>query len=419
MQLLSTTKAVDPNLVLFLRPTSANLFPWCQEFLLDTLLSSDHCPHQRLQMPVSTTTSKPHASSRTLRPSSGNMERTHVVDKTTRYFDPPSYHRDENLRPSSPVGATLAEELSRAGAKEPGSVSSKDLRGPDGILVFGIRVSHPDLSFPLTMTSSNATETFVAEGDITEVDITFDDIPVEISDLRTTISQIPTDVVADDGQNEYGAAPPAQDIPRSRRPRGPTGAADPGPSQRSGRHHRAMGPHTLRERRLLFLRAMHTMSNQPEPDPKLPRAVLNTSPTVYRGSQWKIEAGVLGDRHGSSSSSHPKLPEYMVKYGGSAVALLRARRELLHAEVRRTNSAKMLGQGSSSQTQVEVVEVPQIDEDSLKTRTERQRHDHEREELARALRDADIDAADLDEGDMEDVVNAVISAAAEAARFMG
>lgn len=161
------------------------------------------------------------------------------------------------------------------------------------------------------------------------------------------------------------------------------------------------------------------MSNQPEPDPKLPRAVLNTSPTVYRGSQWKIEAGVLGDRHGSSSSSHPKLPEYMVKYGGSAVALLRARRELLLAEVRRTNSAKMLGQGSSSQTQVEVVEVPQIDEDSLKTRTERQRHDHEREELARALRDADIDAADLDEGDMEDVVNAVISAAAEAARFMG
>lgn len=113
MQLLSTTKAVDPNLVLFLRPTSANLFPWCQEFLLDTLLSSDHCPHQRLQMPVSTTTSKPHASSRTLRPStSGNMERTHVVDKTTRYFDPPSHHRDENLRPSSPVGATLGTYLS-------------------------------------------------------------------------------------------------------------------------------------------------------------------------------------------------------------------------------------------------------------------------------------------------------------------
>lgn len=86
------------------------------------------------------------------------------------------------------------------------------------------------------MTSSNATETFVAEGDITEVDITFDDIPVEISDLRTcctswcastlvingrlvahtgtTISQIPTDVVADDGQNEYGAAPPAQGTSR-------------------------------------------------------------------------------------------------------------------------------------------------------------------------------------------------------------
>lgn len=106
----------------------------------------------------------------------------------------------------------------------------------------------------------------------------------------------------------------------------------------------------------------------------------------------------------------------MVKYGGSPIAFLNAQRATIVAELRQNRTGKqrgLLGQQPN---------VPQPAQN--KTSRQQQREDEQelrerqREEVAKFLRDAEFDATDLDEGDMEDVVNAVMSAAAEVARFV-
>lgn len=153
------------------------------------------------------------------------------------------------------------------------------------------------------------------------------------------------------------------------------------------------------------------MSNKPEP--MLPRAVLRASAPANTRTQWRIEAGTLGKRVRSSGC---KAPEYMVKYGGSPIAFLNAQRATIVAELRQNRTGKqrgLLGQQPN---------VPQPAQNTPSRQQQREDEqelrERQREEVAKFLRDAEFDATDLDEGDMEDVVNAVMSAAAEVARFV-
>ena len=93
----------------------------------------------------------------------------------------------------------------------------------------------------------------------------------------------------------------------------------------------------------------------------------------------------------------------MAQHGGSATAFLRTRREHL-TEIQGHNTHQLCGPGSQSPGSEG---APDLQELARAQDPELQRHGHEGEELACALRDADLHAADLSEDIMEDVVNAV------------
>ncbi|KAI0711819.1 hypothetical protein C8T65DRAFT_182439 [Cerioporus squamosus] len=158
------------------------------------------------------------------------------------------------------------------------------------------------------------------------------------------------------------------------------------------------GSHTLRERRMTYLRNMYAMLDQPEPD--VPRAILRATSAVRR-TKWEIEAGVVG--------KHPrrKQPAFVAQYRGSSDALLHRQRQLIFEEVH-----KKRGGSLRSLLNYKHPEVPQ----SVGEEPSNWNNVH-RMEVEEMMRGANLDASDLDEADMDGVVSAVMSAATEAARL--
>lgn len=143
------------------------------------------------------------------------------------------------------------------------------------------------------------------------------------------------------------------------------------------------------------------MLDQPEPD--VSRAFLRTTNAVRR-TKWEIEAGVVG-----SWSKLPtrKSPAFVAQYDGFPDILLHRQREAIARELRKMGSAK-----SRCLMRLMPPEVPQ----SVGEESSPWSNSH-RLDIEEMLRSADFDARDLDEADMNGVVSAVMSAAAEAARL--
>ncbi|KAI0750266.1 hypothetical protein C8Q80DRAFT_1120260 [Daedaleopsis nitida] len=270
-------------------------------------------------------------------------------------------------------------------------------------------------------------EGLVPEEDIAEIGIAFGDLPLaEISALRSTASALLVNVVED--RDAY-----SNDITMSfTRPvvmSGKCGTRSSAAEVSCENRHTVKGPETLRERRMSYLRAMHAMSNQPEARPPLPVIPISV-PGV---TEWKIEAGVLGARRPPTSW---KIPEFVVKYGGSPKAHLRAQRGALAAEVQRRRTDRLLGRvaqlvpvpvlaprpskcqavATHERERLELDKQRQLEAHSVREEASRAK-ERERQEIEEYLRSADIDAADLDERNMRDVVDAVMMAAAEATRL--
>ena len=144
------------------------------------------------------------------------------------------------------------------------------------------------------------------------------------------------------------------------------------------------------------------MLNQPEPD--VPRAILRATSAIHR-TRWEIEAGVVGSWH--------KLPKgksraFVAQYGGSPHDMLQRQRQAITQEIREKRGGKLRGPIGPKEPQ-----VPQgVGEDSFFW--DRSTH---RIDIEQMMRSANFDASDLDEADMNSVVSAVMSAAAEAARL--
>ncbi|KAI0750247.1 hypothetical protein C8Q80DRAFT_679514 [Daedaleopsis nitida] len=274
------------------------------------------------------------------------------------------------------------------------------------------------------------TEGLVPEEDITEIDIRFDDMTFEISALRSTTSPIPVDVVEDDGYSDDVATSSAHNV-LSGNCGTISGAAEA--SRSIYEHHR--GPETLRERRMSYLRAMHAMSKSNRQEPNLPPAVLATSvsasASVADRPEWTIEAGILGSRRGNK----PRIPEFAARYGGSPIAYLRAQRDTIVAEVRRRRTDRLVGRALHPHVGVASSRVPSdYQEAYARARELDKQHQREinrkreealrmqeverqRQEIEECLRTADLDAADLDERSLQDVIEAVIAAAAQTAHL--
>ncbi|RPD69708.1 hypothetical protein L226DRAFT_575364 [Lentinus tigrinus ALCF2SS1-7] len=289
--------------------------------------------------------------------------------------------RDENSRPSSPVGLTLAEEMVRSGESLPRQGKSSLVRGSLGE-ADGTPMLEP-----------------VGEEDITEIGVGHDNAqtPTSSSGVRVSppvlIDIIPghTQVsevvvlhsVTGSHAAQHGSIP--QNVSVAATKQGP-------PPVKSS--------HTLRERRMTYLRNMYAMLDQPEPD--VPRAILRAT-TAVRRTKWEIEAGVVGSwlkppRH--------KLPAFVARYGGFPDTLLHRQREAIVQEVRLKRSEKLRGFPGSK-----LPEVPQS------VGTAMSLSNNHRKEIEEMLRNANFNPGDLDEADLNGVVIAVMSAAAEAARL--
>ncbi|PIL28367.1 hypothetical protein GSI_09518 [Ganoderma sinense ZZ0214-1] len=231
----------------------------------------------------------------------------------------------KKLAPTVKAARTLFEELTNAGQASGGAISA--VSGVDG-----------------KQSPSQPLETMFLEScDITEMDVSFDDIPVELTVPGTAMAgslEAKTSLLSSGGGPDTvtklplvaGWSEPIV-VPSSR----PTGPTPPSACQLPHRSckdcHHANTPLTVRQKRFRYLQTMCGSAS-----PALPKLLSAPEPLSER-CDWKIKGGTVGDWR--KCPQRPR-PAYEKHFSGSKFQLLEARRRELDRALRE-RAAKQMG----------------------------------------------------------------------------